>query len=111
MSVPTIERIYALTPLQEGILFHTLSAPYTATYFEQFSFRLSIEVDLVSLERAWQTVLDRHSVLRSSFHWKELDKPFQVVHWPVKLPFERQDWSSLSSEEQADRLQTLLRAD
>ena len=111
MRTPTIDRIYALSPLQEGILFHTLSSPNTATYFEQFSFTLAIEVDLVSLERAWQTVLDRHAVLRSSFHWKELDKPFQVVHSPVTLPFERQDWSELSVEAQQDRLKTFLKAD
>src|SRR5262245_2451782 len=111
MKAPIIDRIYALSPLQEGILFHTLSSPNTATYFEQFSFALNIDVDLVSLERAWQTVMDRHAVLRSSFHWKALDKPFQVVHWPVKLPFERQDWSALSAEEQQDRLKTFLKAD
>jgi amino acid adenylation domain-containing protein len=111
MSAPTIERIYTLSPLQEGILFHTLSSPDTATYFEQFSFALNIEVDVVSLERAWQAVMDRHAVLRSSFHWKELEKPFQVVHWPVKLPFEQQDWSASSSEEQQDRLRTFLKAD
>jgi amino acid adenylation domain-containing protein len=111
MSAPAIDRIYALSPLQEGILFHTLSSPGTSTYFEQFSFTLNIDIDLVSLERAWQTVLDRHAVLRSSFHWKKLDKPFQVVHSPVKLPFEQQDWSALSVEEQQDRLQALLQAD
>ena len=48
--------------------------------------------------------LDRHAVLRSSFHWKELDKPFQVVHSPVRLPFEQQDWSALSRDQQEDRL-------
>jgi len=34
--------------------------------------------------------------VRSSFHWKELDKPLQVVI-AVKLPFERRDWSALLS--------------
>ena len=75
MSSATIERIYALSPLQEGILFHTLSSPNTATYFEQFSFTINSDVDLGGLERAWQAVVDRHAVLRSSFHWKEIDKP------------------------------------
>jgi amino acid adenylation domain-containing protein len=111
MRAATIERIYALSPLQEGILFHTLSSPNTATYFEQFSFTLSADIDLIALEHAWQAVVDRHAVLRSSFHWKELDKPVQVVHHPVKLPFELQDWSSLSSEGQQDRLRAFLRAD
>src|SRR5262249_37965276 len=111
MSAQTIESIYALSPLQEGILFHTLSAPDSSTYFEQFSFTLNAEVDVVSLERAWQTVVDRHAVLRSSFHWKELGKPLQVVHHSVKLPFELQDWSALSFAERQGRLKLFLQAD
>src|SRR5262249_6225260 len=111
MTAQTIERIYALSPLQEGILFHTLSAPDTSTYFEQFSFTLSADVDVVSLEHAWQAVMDRHAVLRSSFHWKELEKPLQVVHHSVKLPFGLQDWSALSFEERQDRLKLFLKAD
>ena len=46
---------------------------------------------MMSLKRAWQAVLDRHAVLRSSFHWKEPNKPVQIVHHPVKLPFEIHD--------------------
>jgi amino acid adenylation domain-containing protein len=111
MKAEAIERIYALSPLQEGILFHTLSVPDSGTYFEQFSFNLSTEVDVTSLERAWQAVLDRHAVLRSSFHWKQLDKPVQVVHRSVRLPFELQDWSSLDPGTQLDRLKTFLKAD
>jgi hypothetical protein len=53
-------------------------------------------VDVVSLERAAGGG-EPHAVLRSSFHWKELEKPLQVVHRSVKLPFAVLDWSTLSS--------------
>jgi amino acid adenylation domain-containing protein len=111
MSAPTIERIYALSPLQEGILYHTLSSPHSGTYFEQFSFALGTDVDVRPLERAWQTVLDRHAVLRSSFHWRDLQKPVQVVHGFVRLPFDLQDWSTLPLDAQQSRLQGFLEAD
>ena len=35
-------------------------------YFEQFSFALSGDLDVGALERAWQAVVDRHAVLRTS---------------------------------------------
>jgi len=35
-----IETIYALSPMQEGLLFHALLAPESAVYFEQVSCRL-----------------------------------------------------------------------
>lgn len=111
MKASTIQRIYALSPLQEGILFHTLSSPDSATYFEQFSFTLNVDIDPAALARSWQAVLDRHDVLRSSFHWKETAKPLQVAHHPVKLPFEQYDWSSLSPAAQQDRLEAFLRMD
>jgi len=111
MKASNIQRIYALSPLQEGILFHTISTPDTATYFEQFSYTINLEVDPAALERAWQKVLDRHAVLRSSFHWKQLQKPVQVVHQQVKLPFEIQDWSGISAGIQRDRLQAFLATD
>ena len=56
-------------------------------------------------------VLDRHAVLRSSFHWKKLQKPFQVVHQSVKLPFEQHDWSALSETEREQRLHAFLAND
>ncbi|MGH2609676.1 MAG: condensation domain-containing protein, partial [Tepidiformaceae bacterium] len=111
MKAETIERIYQLSPLQEGILFHTLHAPGSGMYVEQFSFTVGGDIDITSLERAWQAVVNRHAVLRTSFHWRELDKPLQVVHREVKLPFDRQDWLHLPAEAQQDRLTAFLRAD
>jgi amino acid adenylation domain-containing protein len=111
MKAENIEDIYELSPLQEGILFHTLYAPKSAMYFEQFSFTLYGDINVPALERAWQQVVDRHTILRTSFYWEGLDKTVQVVHRQVKLPVDRHDWSSLSSAEQAERLQAYLQAD
>ncbi len=34
-----IDDIYPLTPMQEGMLFHTLYDPNSGQYFEQFSLK------------------------------------------------------------------------
>ncbi|TDC99223.1 condensation domain-containing protein, partial [Nonomuraea diastatica] len=42
---------------------------------------------------ALQTVIDRHDVLRTSFHWEGLPQPVQVVHRRPALPLEESDES------------------
>ncbi len=105
---PVIEDIYVLSPAQKGILFHALLAPGTGVYCEQISFNLEGHLNIRSFDRAWRTVLDRHSVLRTSFLWEGLDEPLQVVHEAVDLPLSVYDWSEKSRTERDQLLATYL---
>ena len=82
-----IETIYKLSPLQEGLLFHALLEPESDPYVVQFSATLRGGVDPARLQEAWRRVTARHGMLRTSFHWKEVEKPVQVVHTDVALPW------------------------
>ncbi len=106
-----IEAIYPLSPLQQGMLFHYVYNPQSATYFEQFSVKLHGELDLPSFEAAWQAVVQRHSALRTSFVWKNLDRMLQVVQRKVNISLIRQDWRHLSEEEQKRRLREYAASD
>ncbi|GCE15700.1 non-ribosomal peptide synthetase [Tengunoibacter tsumagoiensis] len=86
----TLEAMYRLTPMQEGILFHSLSNPAEGMYVEQLVCEINGELNLPLFEQAWQEVIERHAILRTSFHWQQLDKPVQVVHRHV--PFSLQSW-------------------
>jgi surfactin family lipopeptide synthetase C len=110
MSQHEIEDIYELSPLQRGMLFHTLYAPLSRVFVEQESFPLLGAVDVPNLIRAWQAVVARHSALRASFHWEGLEKPVQVVHRDVQLPIDRQDWRTIPALEQQQRLNAYLGA-
>jgi hypothetical protein len=99
-----IEDIYGLAPVQEGMLFHSLYAPQGGEYVVQLSYQVQGVVQVEALKRAWRQVLERHPVLRSSFHLEELEEPVQVVHRQVELPFTEQDWRGLSESEQLQRL-------
>ena len=81
MPGPTdnIEDIYELSPMQEGMLFHTLQAPGAGVYVEQLVCTIGGAVDARLLVRAWQAVVDRHPVLRTAFVWEGLEKPMQAV--------------------------------
>ncbi|MBE2197646.1 MAG: AMP-binding protein, partial [Anaerolinea sp.] len=111
MKSKNIEDIYELSPMQQGMLFHTIDAPETAIYVEQFSYTLQGVIDIPALKRAWQHVVDRHPVLRSSFLWQEIDKPLQIVHKQVTLPFTQHDWRDLSTNEQNPKLNHFLETD
>jgi amino acid adenylation domain-containing protein/non-ribosomal peptide synthase protein (TIGR01720 family) len=111
MKLDNVEDIYELSPLQEGMLFHTLLTPGTGMYVMQAAFPLYGALDVQSFERAWQTVVDRHTILRTSFHWNNVDKPLQVVYRSVKLPVQYLDWTAMPSAERQARLDTFLTED
>lgn len=106
-----IEDIYELTPLQQGMLFHTLLEPESGVYFVQMSLPFSGEFNAHEFRRAWQQVLDRHPILRTSFHWDDIEKPLQVVHRNVELPFHELDWRELPPNVQEERLEAFLKED
>jgi amino acid adenylation domain-containing protein/non-ribosomal peptide synthase protein (TIGR01720 family) len=106
-----IEDVYELSPLQQGMLYHCLRAPASNMYFHQIAYTLQGDLDLLAFQNAWQRVVDRHPVLRTSFHWENLDKPRQVVHRRASLPLEQLDWHGLDPTEQEGRLQAYLQAD
>ncbi len=92
MNPENLEALYELSPLQQGLFFHSRYAREPEVYFSQTRCTLEGPLDDAALEQAWRKVLERHPALRTSFHWKDLDKPLQVVERRVELPFERQDW-------------------
>ena len=106
-----IEDVYPLSPVQEGMLFHSAYSPESEMYFEQMSFTLHGEIDVVAFRRAWQELVDRHTILRTAFVWKSVNEPLQVVRRDAQLPLVKYDWCGLSRHEQQDDFKKLLQAD
>ena len=111
MSRKNVEDLYPLSPLQQGLLFHTLYAPASGVYVEQLSCTLGGELDSDAFERAWRQTIDRHPILRTAFVWEGLDEPLQVVRRSVRLPFAQEDWRALAAAEQQERLRAYLKDD
>ncbi|RMH66210.1 MAG: amino acid adenylation domain-containing protein [Calditrichaeota bacterium] len=102
-----VQDIYPLSPMQQGMLFHTLYAPESANYTEQMSAEFNGPLNITAFRQAWQCVLDRHDVLRSAFVWEDVDEPLQVVHESLEIPFELLDWSGIPDETFRDRFEKL----
>ncbi len=106
-----IENIYRLSPLQEGMLFHSLSDPDSGQYVEQALCTLVGELDPAALRRGWEAAVARHPVLRAGFHWEEVERPVQVVYRQAEVPWREEDWRGLPEEAQAARFEALIDAD
>src|ERR687890_1915994 len=98
-----IEDIYPLSPMQHGLLFHTLYAPEQGLYFNQLVCTLRGALDINALQQAWQRVAARHTALRTAFVWKRRDEPLQVVYQRVNVPWTFEDWRDLPASEQERR--------
>jgi hypothetical protein len=107
-----VEDIYALSPIQKGVLLHSLSSPDASElYIVQLLAELQGEVHLAAFERAWQLVVDHYPMLRTAFIWEDFDDPVQVVYQRLELPVTRYDWHELSASAQTARLAAFLQAD
>jgi amino acid adenylation domain-containing protein len=104
---PDFETILPVSPLQQGLLIQTLRSPGDGAYIEQFSSTFEGRFDVEALHRAWQLILDRHEQLRAAFVWRD-DQPIQVVVRKADLPWEFEDWTALSPEDQAARFEARL---
>ncbi|MBW4477609.1 MAG: non-ribosomal peptide synthetase [Tolypothrix brevis GSE-NOS-MK-07-07A] len=111
MNTENIEDIYELTPLEKGILFHCLYAENESKlYFFQFICTLrNLDTDI--FEKAWQFLVDRHTILRTGFYWEEIENPLQVVYKQVKVPINHYDWRKLDLIEQEDKLESFIKGD
>ncbi|WP_437287305.1 amino acid adenylation domain-containing protein [Sorangium sp. So ce406] len=104
-----IESVYPLSPMQEGMLFHTLLRPSSGVYLMQNRYRIEGDLQLDAFERGWREVVARHAILRTSFVWRSQKRPLQVVHKTVELPFELLDVRGLTGEAQEARISRELR--
>ncbi|HKR49076.1 MAG TPA: amino acid adenylation domain-containing protein, partial [Pseudonocardiaceae bacterium] len=107
----TVEDIYPLTPMQAGLVFHALSQGEQGVYCEQATFVLEGVSDPRVLGAAWQRVVHRTPVLRSSVVWDGVDEPVQVVHRRVEVPLIYHDWQGWSAADREREAQRLLADD
>lgn len=106
---PDIEDIYPLSPMQEEMLAQYQHEPGRGLYIihQVLPFQ-GIHLDIPAFEQAWQQVVDRHAVLRTSFLWENLARPLQVVHRQVHISLEHADLRDLPEGEQNRRLHTYI---
>ncbi|MGW8391849.1 amino acid adenylation domain-containing protein [Pseudoduganella sp. HUAS MS19] len=90
--------LYPLSPMQAGMLFHSVLEPEGTAYINQL--RLEFEdLDSARFKAAWQATMASHDVLRTAFI--QGDYPLQWVARAVQLPLAEHDWSARPDQDAA----------
>lgn len=94
----SIEAIYPLSYMQQGLLMHHLSSRLDQGFLNT-ECTLSGDFNLSVFKASCLLISKRHDVLRSTVHWKNLEKPLHVIHKTKDIQVEYLDWHNLTEEE------------
>ncbi|MEJ1930817.1 condensation domain-containing protein, partial [Nostoc sp. NIES-2111] len=111
MNKKNIEGIYPLSGSQQGMLFETLASVSSEIHIEQSTWAWHGHLDIQAFEKAWQRIIERHSILRAGFVWKEQVEPLMVVLREIAVSIAQQDWRGLNSQTQQQRLLDFMLSD
>ncbi|KAG0155453.1 hypothetical protein PDIDSM_1030 [Penicillium digitatum] len=103
-----IENIYPCTPLQEGMVALSVSKP--GAYIARFIHKLQPHVNIASLRRAWESVVQASSILRTRMVTEaDGSRMFQVVlresfQWDDEDPYMEINWDTYMKPQPTDTL-------
>ncbi|HEX7242510.1 MAG TPA: amino acid adenylation domain-containing protein, partial [Longimicrobiaceae bacterium] len=108
-----LEAVYPLSPMQQGILYHTVlgAGRGDQPYLVQLTLEVRGALEPAAYERAWRETVAAHGALRTGFVWEGVDEPLQVVEEGADLPWRWEDWRALPAEEREARWEAYLRED
>ncbi|MFI9100861.1 non-ribosomal peptide synthase/polyketide synthase [Streptomyces fildesensis] len=111
MTRSAVEAVLPLTPLQEGLLFHSLYDDRGVDlYTSQLGVDLAGRFDVDAFRTAAATVLRRHANLRTAFQHRSA-QPVQLVLREVTVPWTEHDLSALDERERQAELERITEAD
>lgn len=99
------EDAYGLSRLQAGMVFERQLHADSAIYHDVFSHHLRLPLDTEKLRQAVEKLVERHPMLRTSFHLDGFSEPLQIVHRTAAPPITFEDLSALPPEEQRAKVQ------
>jgi amino acid adenylation domain-containing protein len=102
---------YPLTAMQQAMLLRSQRDPGAGFYVQQLVCTLREPLDLPEFRSAWQRLVARHPVLRTSFHLDAAPEPLQRVHAEMEAPWREHDWRGLPDQAREDAMQAFLRED
>ncbi|WP_405403341.1 amino acid adenylation domain-containing protein [Streptomyces sp. NBC_01104] len=98
---PGLVDLLPLSPLQEGLLFHSLQSGDSDVYTAQLELDLGGTLDAGLLRTAAQALLERHPTLGAEFHHEGTARPVQLVPGGLRLPWNEVDLTGLGADERA----------
>lgn len=104
----SIEAVYGLSPMQEGMLFHSILNANTTEYILQVQMEIHSEFLEENAKLALQLLMERYDVLRTSFTART-KKPLQIVRKTVKAEYNTINFSN--SDDPQETIKEILHRD
>jgi iturin family lipopeptide synthetase A len=85
----SVQDVYPMSPMQEGMLFHALVD--SGKYNGQLTFQIHAELDMASVEKTMNDLMARYDVLRTVFLHEGYECPLQLLLKERTIDFEYRD--------------------
>ena len=105
-----LQDLYVASPMQQGMLFHSLSSGDSALFVTQITCALRGPLNRPAFRQAWQEVIDAEPVFRTAFAVFG-DGVHQVVSQKVRAVVQEIDCRHLSASERQERLEHFVDED
>ncbi|MCP3014693.1 amino acid adenylation domain-containing protein [Nocardiopsis dassonvillei] len=106
-----VQDVWPLTPMQQGMFFHSALEPGSGSYLEQVVVDLDGVGDPGALGRAWRRVVAATPVLRARVAWEGLSEPVLLVHRAVPVEVRHLDLRGATEQERERALADHLAED
>ncbi|MGF7533043.1 amino acid adenylation domain-containing protein [Bacillus mexicanus] len=105
------ENMYPLTPMQKGMLFHSLFDPNSGAYFQQTMFDLHGDLNIDSFSKSLDGLSQKYDIFRTNFYrgWK--DQPLQIIFKTKKIGFQFIDLREMKAPQKEEMIQQYARKD
>ncbi len=102
-----VEEVWPLSPLQEGLHFHSVLDRSSDAYTAQFSLDFGHRLDADQLRRATVTLMARNPTLRAGFLSDGLYRPVQLIAVELAAPVEEIDLTALAEPQRTARAERI----
>ncbi|NEY83022.1 amino acid adenylation domain-containing protein, partial [Bacillus sp. 3H-10] len=110
MKVQKVEKIYPLSNMQKGMLFHALEGTRSNAYFEQIVLDINGYINETIFEESFNEIMKRHEILRASFNYK-FAEPLHVIMKDRKIKFKYNDISTFNSYSKDEYIESYIADD
>ncbi|MFV9833052.1 amino acid adenylation domain-containing protein [Bacillus stercoris] len=107
----SIQDIYPLSYMQEGMLFHSLLQKDSQAYVEQASFTIAGKVNPQYFQNSINALVARHDIFRTIFISQNVSSPQQVVLRERNVVVQEKDITHLNEEQQSQFIEQLKEKD
>ncbi|MCP5054954.1 MAG: amino acid adenylation domain-containing protein, partial [bacterium] len=94
-----IQKLYPLSPMQEGMLFHHIYDKNSSMYFVQFELDIRGPFNRAAFDKSLQVLMQKYDILRTNFTWQGVERPVQWVRKSRHITAYFENISGMEEEE------------